>query len=305
MNHMTDYAEGDVIVTREDAVLEVIDRDVNGYALSHLMYAPAMRGEKDIVIAKEGPLAGLSLVAWGHLYLPYRSHYVPGSFLIPSEAVKYHHYPETKAREAFFGNGDEELKRVVVAISAGSAVAPFSVGIGGSALLGIPSNFVKIVVYGIKHGIEVISFMKETGLSTQDAKKKVIRKRKWMSDEVYSRLIERKQDVGEIEGKLVRISVVLPRQVSLGRSGRIVHSQDGVEGEAKVSDDELGPAFPSRYFVKGDVQEIIVYDEDFVGLATVNETVKYRGRLETVEGDEGKIRRIIVGGRNDYVFPKA
>ncbi|MDP7976297.1 MAG: hypothetical protein ACP5T5_02230 [Thermoprotei archaeon] len=302
---MPDYAEGDLVITQEDAVLEVIDRDVHGYALSLLMYTPARHGERDVIVAKEGPLAGISLSSHGHRYLPYKSHYVPGAFLLPPEAIKYHQLPELKARQAFFGDGDENLKRVVIAISAGSAVAPFSVGIGGPVLLGLSYEPLKLMIYGLKQGSEVISFMKEAGLSTKEAKKRAIRKRQWMSDEIYSLLTERKWDVAEVEGQLVRVRVVLPRQQDYRDSySRLLRVEDGVQGEAKISDDQLGHAFPARYRVKGEVQEIIVYDEDFVGLAGIDEAVKYRGRFELVEGEQGRVKRVIIGGRDDYVLPK-
>ncbi len=302
---MADYAEGDLVITQEDAVFEVIDRDVHGYALSQLMYTPARRGERDVLIPREGPLAGTPLSSRGHHHLPYKSHYVPSAFLLPSEAIKYHQLPELKAKQAFFGDGEENLKRVVVAISAGSAVAPFSLGVGGPVLLGLRCEPVKLLIYGLKQGAEVISFMKDSGLSTAEAKKRVIRKRPWMSDEVYSLLTERKWDVAEIEGQLVRVRVVLPRQEGhRGSYSRLIGVEDGVQGEAKISDDQLGHAFPARYRVKGEAQEIVVYDEDFIGLASVDEAVKYRGRLELIEGEEGRIKRVVIGGRYDYVLPK-
>ncbi|WP_449462788.1 hypothetical protein PQ610_01310 [Tardisphaera miroshnichenkoae] len=302
---MGDYAEGDLVITQEDAVFEVIDRDMHGYALSQLMYTPARHGERDVLVAREGPLAGIPLSPRGHRYLPYKSHYVPSAFLLPSEAIKYHQLPELKARQAIFGDGEENLKRVVISISAGSAVAPFSVGVGGPVLLGLPCEPLKLLIYGLKQGTEVISFMKDSGFSTSEAKKRVIKKRPWMSDEIYSILTERKWDVGEIEGQLVRVRVVLPRQQAYRESySRLLRVEDGVQGEAKISDDQLGHAFPARYHVKGEAQEIVVYDEDFVGVARIDEAVRYRGRLELIEGEQGRIKRVVIGGRDDYVLPK-
>ncbi len=250
---MADYAEGDLVITQEDA------------------------GERDALVAREGPLAGTPLSSRGHWHLPYKSHYVPSAFLLPSEAIKYHQLPELKARQAFFGEGEENLKRVVIAISAGSAVAPFSLGVGGPVLLGLSCEPLK----------------------------RAIRKRPWMSEEIYSLVTERKWDVGEVEGQLVRIWVVLPRQQGYGEPyTRLLRVEDGVQGEAKISDDQLGHAFPARYRVRGEAQEIVVYDEDFVGLASIDEAVKYRGRLELIEGEQGRIKRVVIGGRDDYVLPK-
>gem|GEM_PF-76137 len=324
------------MITVSNAVFEVIDSEQRGLIPSRLLLSKCDYGEERAVVPSWGPLAGqkVSAAPPRFLRLPYRCHYAEGAYLLPEEAIAFHGMPEELARKIFFGRKDPQgsLAQFLAQISAGSAVPPFSMGVGGPWLVGVESGPLKLVVYGLKEVEKVKEFLAQGGYCTYDDKKAVIAKKSWMSDEAFRSLLERKRDVGVVAGIRFRLQGVIPRGegsfgpysrgflrgwpreqggimkrkqgLSDAEEAKLVVSREGFKGGARVLDDELGELFPAVYLLKGDADELVIYDQDLAGSLRSGDLVDFRGRLEVFEREGQRLRRILIGGRDDYVkFP--
>jgi len=305
LNQGNEFAEGDFIVTQEQAVFEVIDRGDGTYAISSMAYFPCRGIDRRAVVPKNGPLLGESLLRAGEqrFFVPYKPHYVSGAYVLPLESVRLHEMPEVRAKELFFGEGEIELRNLLIKISAGSAVPPFSIGVGGSTLIGLRDEIATLIIYGIKQNQSVWDFLKYSDLSPLSLKKELVKKKSWMDDQAFELIMNRKWDIGKTNGIKFRIRGVLPRGEDNGEKSKFLYSQAPVEGEAKIVEDRMGRVFPARYSVKGDVDQIIIYDQDLIGLAEENETVKYRGKLEVFELEGRRVKKLLIGSKWDYFMP--
>ncbi|MDP7974916.1 MAG: hypothetical protein ACP5UI_01380 [Thermoprotei archaeon] len=284
-------AEGDMVITEGGQALEVIARSGFRGCAAVLRYVARGKGMRSsegcfVPAADRDKLTGLQ---------PF---YVPRSYWIPRDMVARHELPEVFAKELLFGKGGP-LASLLYELSARAGIAPFSLGIGGVALLGLGDGLAEVIVYGAEEAHKVWTLM-ETGRYGQEHG--YLTRKPWMDDASYAEMSKRKVNRGVFNGMEFEVVGVLPRgdpplwEPNGFRKGT-------TSGVAKIVDDHAGKLYPSIYGLEGPVDRLVVLDRYMVGLFSVGQTVRYAGSLEISRVGPTRISSVVIGAPSDYVVP--
>ena len=214
----------------------------------------------------------------------------------------------------------EELKRILIKES---GIDERFIGITGSTLLGrcSPKSDIDLIVYGIENGRRIYDSMKELR-KRGDLRclKDYYELRKSRSDSSLPLktwiLVERSKILTGMFSRRVYTAKIVPLPFEYWESLNQKCAEIGsVSFIGEVVEDKYSILTPNRYLVsvekklfgevwEGEVVEVLSVRSRFAEMASCGDRVKVVGRLELVELDGKKWKRVFLGNNeNDVIIP--
>jgi len=254
---------------------------------------------------------------------------------VPVDRIKAHLRPEEKMRQLIGDEALDPLQRKVVdlvkTLSDESGVSTDLFGVTGSVLLDIHREFsdIDLTVYGVKN----VPPVREALLRLYERPDSAVRRldektlREWCADKMRRRPLtyaeaaaigRRKWGMGLFRETFFSVHPVkLDAEVTERYGDKLYRPEGIVKVEATVSEDAEAGFLPAVYGVEDerslegptveDIREVVSYESLYGDVASVNERIVARGKLERVHdtkrGDE--YHRVLVGSPeargNDYI----